>query len=572
MLMPKILRREFLGGTLALVWARNANAWIHGNSATNYFVNSVTGSDSNDGRTVATAWQTITKVNAATLVLGNIVAFCGGQTFAGTLTLSASGSPVAPITFTSYGIGEATISSTGAGFSSDQKQYFTLSNLIFAGNGSTVSSSHGVDIKNSRTDNVQMNNIIVSGVTVHAYGLAGISLAGGTGAGSAGFNNATVTGCTVYDCIGNAVSNNAYSGIVFAGRYGAGLTNPSFTNCLISNCLVHDCPGTTSPANWAVIGITVVGAKGVLVTNCIIHDMAANGSSSSGSGGVGICTFDTENVTIQFSEAYKIHYIVRSNGVGFSLAGGNKNCVIQYCYAHNCDGPGFSCISYNDGSVLSSPSATVRYCIGENNGNNLTGDYKSAGILLENDTSATAVFNAYNNTFYNTDQTAGVTTLVELYMQNAAGCSGHISNNIFYAAGGCKFTATTGPQSTTPTNLVFAGNDWFTNSTTTFVWLGVTYMSFAAWQTASGQEKIAGVNVGLTSDPMLVSPGAGGTVGGYTTAQPSAYMLHIGSPMIGAGLDLNAQFSISPGSQDLYGNTIPRGSLFPVGAYAGPGV
>lgn len=71
-----------------------------------YFV-SETGSDTNNGRTPWTAWQTITKVNATTFSAGDDIAFNG--TFTGTITVGQSGTAGNPITFKSYGDG-ATIS------------------------------------------------------------------------------------------------------------------------------------------------------------------------------------------------------------------------------------------------------------------------------------------------------------------------------------------------------------------------------------------------------------------------------------------------------------------------------
>jgi hypothetical protein len=98
-------------------------------------------------------------------------------------------------------------------------------------------------------------------------------------------------------------------------------------------------------------------------------------------------------------------------------------------------------------------------------------------------------------------------------------------------------------------------------------------ISFASWQTATGQEKIFGANVGLNVNPQLYNPGGGAVIGppGYAPPLPLAYQLISGSPMIGAGLDLNAQFSINTGTQDYYGNANPRSGVYPIGAYGGPG-
>jgi len=71
--------------------------------ATYYVANS--GSDSNNGTSTGTPWQTITKVNAASLNPGDSVLFNRGDTFYGSLTISHAGTSVNNITFGAYGTG-----------------------------------------------------------------------------------------------------------------------------------------------------------------------------------------------------------------------------------------------------------------------------------------------------------------------------------------------------------------------------------------------------------------------------------------------------------------------------------
>ena len=67
--------------------------------AKNYYI-SASGSDSNNGLTIATPWQSITKVNAAVFVTGDSILFKTGDNFYGTLTPTAGG-----ITIGAYGAG-----------------------------------------------------------------------------------------------------------------------------------------------------------------------------------------------------------------------------------------------------------------------------------------------------------------------------------------------------------------------------------------------------------------------------------------------------------------------------------
>jgi len=72
-----------------------------------YFVDAVNGNDANDGRSPATAWRTISKVNGFQLSPGNSVLFKRGQTFYGSLTVNQSGASGSPITFGAYGTDSA---------------------------------------------------------------------------------------------------------------------------------------------------------------------------------------------------------------------------------------------------------------------------------------------------------------------------------------------------------------------------------------------------------------------------------------------------------------------------------
>jgi hypothetical protein len=68
-----------------------------------YFVDATAGLDSGDGKSTATPWKTIDKVNATKLVAGDNVCFKRGEAFHGGLTVGQSGAPGNPIHFGNYG-------------------------------------------------------------------------------------------------------------------------------------------------------------------------------------------------------------------------------------------------------------------------------------------------------------------------------------------------------------------------------------------------------------------------------------------------------------------------------------
>jgi hypothetical protein len=94
------------------------------------------------------------------------------------------------------------------------------------------------------------------------------------------------------------------------------------------------------------------------------------------------------------------------------------------------------------------------------------------------------------------------------------------------------------------------------------------YSSLDAWRSARGQEMLDGTAVGMEADPLLVAPGGGGTIGDTTRlATLSAYRLQSGSPCADSGLDILSLFGIAPGDRDFYGNGLPEGPAFDIGAH-----
>ncbi|MER6917237.1 right-handed parallel beta-helix repeat-containing protein [Streptomyces sp. NPDC000594] len=70
---------------------------------TTYYVDAVSGSDSNNGTRATTPWKTLNRVNSAALAPGDTVAFRRGRAWTGSLLLTSSGTPAAPLTVTAYG-------------------------------------------------------------------------------------------------------------------------------------------------------------------------------------------------------------------------------------------------------------------------------------------------------------------------------------------------------------------------------------------------------------------------------------------------------------------------------------
>ncbi|HEX8770249.1 MAG TPA: choice-of-anchor Q domain-containing protein, partial [Acidimicrobiales bacterium] len=120
--------------------------------------------------------------------------------------------------------------------------------------------------------------------------------------------------------------------------------------------------------------------------------------------------------------------------------------------------------------------------------------------------------------------------------------------------------------------VLFQGNDYYASGKILKITWGTTvFNSLASWRSSAGQERVGSSDSGLTLNPQLVAAGGGGTLGDASLLSTlGAYKLQDGSPMIDAGLDLQALFGVATGSRDFYGTVLPQGSGYEVGAFERP--
>ena len=539
--------------------------------AVTYFVATV-GSDGANG-SFSAPWQTISHVNSRSLLPGNKVLFNSGDTFSGPLNAQTG------VFFGTTGSGVATISSSGNndGFDAIDFGGFTLDNLIFTGSGG-ASTGTGIWIYNDKGDGTTYSNITLSRLVVSEYGGYGLRiLAGYGGAGRNGYDTVVLDTIEVHDC-----SLNTGSPINITGNYGSAVTAgaATLTNFMLKNINVHDCPGN---ASVGPNGIEIADLENGLLENSVASYIGANSDNNTG-GGFGVEIYDCRNVKIRKCESHHNSYAGTGNGGGFSLSGGNHDCTIEMCYAHDNKGMGYFINCWNDGTVTESLNTTMRFCIGAFNGQqafpqgNATGQqqYNGTELVIEADPGSTVSYHIHNNTLVGNNPRPGYSSLIEEYSGFGAAitASGFVSNNILVLTSGGRFISTDGygsPGNGMGGGILYAGNDWYSTGTVQWQWHGTAYTgalatALAAWQSATGQEKISGSSVALHVDPLLNSQADAGTVGAYNPVALSNYNLQSSSPMKGVGLNILSQFSLSPGPNDYYGVPIPYGSVYNVGA------
>lgn len=229
--------------TAELTSVNSAPVTIPAPTGTTYYV-SPDGSDNNPGTSPATAWQTATQVDRTALKPGDQVLFEGGASFSDEALMpgwgeTASGTREAPISFGSYGQGEATITQ-GVWFKSDNNLAFhdlTLgsssgySGAGFQGNGEGITLLRNTIAHASLGINAEGDHWSIADNVINDTGDSGMLLGYSAGAPGdpAGGSDYLVTGNTI-----------AYTGLDPAITYGThGIYDKVADSTITGNTISH---------------------------------------------------------------------------------------------------------------------------------------------------------------------------------------------------------------------------------------------------------------------------------------------------------------------------------------------
>ncbi|MGO8699194.1 MAG: right-handed parallel beta-helix repeat-containing protein [Limisphaerales bacterium] len=514
-------------------------------TATDYFVRQ-SGNDEAEGTSSNAAWRTVERVNRARFRPGDRVSFQSAQTFAGNLLLSAqdAGTSKAPVVIGSFGEGRATIlAGNHSGITVENAGGIAIENLVVAGAGRTNNAGCGVLCENTLTNGERLDFLRLDNVEARDFGNLGILVAGT----HAGFEHVLITNCVMHD--------NLRGGMEVAGRLPWDTTVYAHADVRVSHCQVFD--NTGDPAyfkNHSGSGVVLYQIDGGLMDYCTAWNNG--GLCPSSGGGVGLWTCASRRVTIEHCESFG-NKTSGGDGGGFDIDGGSVDCVLQYNYSHDNDGPGLMVYTYPYSSFTDRGSV-VRFNISENDSRK---GRRYAGLWVRSDGKEISGVEIYNNTVVVgpwTDQAALI---------NARGIEARLCNNIFIGTGIALPLRVDQPQ-----NRVRFENNlyWRTDGPTEIAWGQQTYASLPEWREKTGEELVDGQPKGLFADPGLSRHPAGfhpGQCVGLHAVR--AFHPLAKSPALADGLDLRKMFGLDPGGQDLLGPLPPSGNL-PLGAIATP--
>lgn len=519
------------------------------------------GGDDEAAGTAAAPWRSIGRVNRQAIRPGDRILFEGGAEFAGNLALApprAESEPDSPITVGSYGRGRAAIrAGRGTGVRVEDLGGVAIRDLIVVGDGPGASEGFGVLVVHRRGDPEPLRGVRIANVEARGFRWAGICVGGapdalpgaaaGEGGGRRGFRDVQVRGCVARD--------NVYHGILVDGTGKGPRAGYANRGVVIADCVAADNPGDPDYAeNHSGNGILVGDTDGARIEGCVARNNgAANGGRTGGP--VGIWAYSSNDVTIQSCESYDNRTGGAADGGGFDLDGGVTNSVIQYCYSHGNDGPGYLVWNYA-GAELPLAGNVIRYNISAGDSRR----HRYGALSVGTSEAPIRGLLVHNNTIYATPSAAGEPSCVRVW--EGAGEGLRFVNNLFIASGGVPAVDCEARE-----GVRFEGNAYWAAGGPLLIRHGGRFADLAAWRTAAGQERRGGEDLGFFGDPRLSglsneeTIGEGGRLAGLRAFRPGA-----GSPLIDAGVDLDAPPGQGPGGRDFWGTPVPRGQRLDVGA------
>ncbi len=560
----------FAAIVLTIVAARPA-------AARDYYF-STQGSDASGDGSHASPYQTIAHLNTLDLEPGDRVLFHSGDTFEGPIRLEANDSATdsdgvlrrKPIQFQSFGGRPRPIiaSARDYGLYATNVGGIRIRRLEFAGSSNIdeitdpANTTAGILFEN-RNCLIQQHRIVIDDVAVHGFGEAGIKFTAVNPATAAG-------GFADVRLLRSAIHSNGRSGVMSnvlsaSGKVTDGslydFQSRAHANFLVRRNVVHQTFGKRESGGVSGNGIVLAQVAKARIQFNVAHH---NGGIAGG-GAVAIWTWESDQVRIEFNEAYANDSFDGRDGGGFDLDGGTRQSVLQYNYSHGNHGAAYGLFEFGYASPMQ--NNVIRYNVSEADGSGVAA-WGSGPRFGGSDVAAASLF--YNNTVV---QPLGPAAHFFGSLEKVG-----VYNNVFLSSGGHDLVQRTdfdGAGSAYTIDVAMLANAYWSGADAfRIVWDDQTYMTLADWSAATQQETIGAVLVGLEADPGLTGPLSGGS----ELNQPirfstlTAYRLLPTSPLIDAGatvhtLPLPRSLGLTDiGTRDFDGGMLPRGADFDIGA------
>lgn len=575
------------------------------------------GNDSNPG-TITQPWATVANLNNKFLPPGSTVYFHGGDTFTQTGAIGINASPLtigagnqvnisinqngpAPVTFTSYATGKATLQFNGdtCGFIVNSTGFTTFDSLnikgdsifrtsVFSGTPATTLLRSGVNLTHSGGGATYSNHTVSKCKISGFYGGGLIGINGNIGYDSGNFGNITLTANELTDTIWRGIDSFQYRAPF-----------PTVSGIIVTNNYFHDIQGT-DPATISNFD-SATGAPQVTSNwdMCLFAGNLITNNMSVGGGGYGIgLGYNTTRTLIQGNICA---YTQAGTGLegdsgSMEINAGSNQVIVQFNLLHDNYGTGLS-ITNDIGNTTTNIVARFNVVAHCNAGPTTASGNSIVNFGLQQGNAGCKLQHIwfYNNVVVDnpTRNTQSGSTVILAFGSQTGGVGDqgtlddfHYYNNILYTTSTSNVFMVDDLTPNNRTNFFFGGNDYVVpnGGTLNIAWNGTTYNTLAAWVAAAPTPADA---TGITLDPSSLTNATG-----YT--QDVYYKLLAGSMCVGEGVNLATtiganwwdpyNFASLPGpvgaaiaaalasARDYFGNAVPSAygsgtTYYPIGMH-----
>jgi hypothetical protein len=510
-------------------------------TASTYYVDCSASVDGNGS--LSDPWNNLSGPDAFTFAPGDKLLLKRGTTCQGTLYPLGSGGKGSPIVVDAYGVGARPI--IDGGYNNEtvllsNQEYWEIRNLEIVGGyqygvlvwgdreNSTLNHIHLINLDVHDAHFVTQNILDSAEIFVNPFGVQQL------------LQDVLIDGVSTHDShLGSGIFVSA-SGSYFQANNvcSTGATSPLGNNVTIQNSTAYNLDGS---------GIVLLETKNGLIQGNVVHDTGFSPVYS----GTGIWHQCCLPCTIQYNESYLNHTPDIFDGGDFDIDAYNQHNILQYNYGHDSDG---YCVV--DIAGIGSPNVdnVIRYNVCSNNGRNPNSATVGDIWIVSSTNSLINGAQVYNNVSYWNPvvDVAAFDTGTAVYTGTNPK---FFKNNIIYS--------TVSNLIHTTTDFELDNNIYWTVSGVSPTWLinGTNYNDFGSYQSGSGEDAHS-----FYTDPLLNDPTYHGD-GRPTTA----FTLQAGSPARGAGTNVCLGIAgCSMGKHDFFGNPLPNGSGYDIGANQAP--
>jgi len=500
----------------------------------NFYVDSISGNDSNNGLSAESAFKTLSAAFSRCFVPGDSILLARGGSYKGGVELHSSGSKTAPIKISAYGDGNAPVitdfaNKVGLGIWGEYVEIseieFTCPEGITAIGWYAVKSgaSKGAVIKNCYFHHI---NSTETSTRFASYGTGGVAFYA-QGNNPTWFDGAIVEN-NRFDTLGrdSVYFTSQWSCCDTEQGWGDRNLNAGFEAVRNRNIAVRN-NSITANAGDAIL---LIGAKdSVIEYNTVANSILIGDRTEADPAWAAVWYHSSVNCVIQYNEVYGNSGANGGHDLqAFDLDIACRDCIVQYNYSHDNDG-GFMLLcgteAENGGGVS---GAVIRYNLSVNDG--------AKGLSVFDITGSISNSAIYNNTVYCGKNDVKLVNLANYQKVSTLSENTVFTNNIFYAKEGVSVSFGYGDINTAPafTDATFNKNVFYNISDP--VWSGRI-----------------NVTDSMNEDPLLAD--AGNTGNGFEAGQ--FYAPQSGSYVLEAGTIIE-----NNGGKDFFGNTVsPQSTL-----------